>query len=61
MNFAEYTEKNGIYIFPFSHKDITEAHSHEFLELAYIVDGEAVQVRDGETTRIKKGNYFIID
>ena len=60
-DYTEYTEKNGIYIFPFSHRNIAEPHSHEFLELAYIVEGEAIQVRDGKTTKIKKGNYFIID
>lgn len=39
----------------------TEEHSHNYLELAYIEDGCATHVLEGEEAFIQKGSYFIID
>lgn len=36
-------------------------HSHEFLELVYVVSGSAVHTCDGVPVTIGKGDYFIID
>lgn len=36
-------------------------HSHDFLELVYVVSGQAVQIRDNERTIVKPGDYYIID
>ena len=39
----------------------TGMHSHNFLELAYIEEGEVLHTLGDEQTVIKKGDYFIID
>ncbi len=40
----------------------TVMHGHRcFLELAYVIQGRANHVINGETSIIKKGDYFIID
>lgn len=36
-------------------------HSHEFLELSYVLDGNARHTTEGITTVLSKGDYFIID
>lgn len=36
-------------------------HSHNFLELVYIEEGNATHVLNGVETTVKKGNYLIID
>ena len=36
-------------------------HTHDFLELAYFVEGEAEHVLNGEKTYIRKGDYLILD
>lgn len=36
-------------------------HSHEFLELSYVLDGSAKHRTDGISTTLSKGDYFIID
>lgn len=38
-----------------------EFHSHEFLEMVYITNGQALHSIDREDTVVKKGDYFIID
>lgn len=39
----------------------TPPHDHNCFELAYILEGSAVQVLDGNSVRVKKGDYFIVD
>ena len=39
----------------------TAAHTHSFLELAYVTDGEAVHSFGGITTTVRKGDYFVVD
>ena len=36
-------------------------HSHQFLELSYVLDGKATHTTEGITTVLSKGDYFIID
>lgn len=36
-------------------------HSHNFLELAYVLSGTVIHRLNGTETTIKEGNYFIID
>lgn len=38
-----------------------EPHSHNFFELAYIIDGECTHVLNGTHTRLHPGDYVIID
>lgn len=46
----------------FAHHQITsEPHSHDFLELAYILDGECTHILNGTKSELKKGDYVIID
>lgn len=45
----------------YCHDRNTPPHTHEFLELAYIVSGEAIHTCDGVSTHIHTGDYFIID
>lgn len=37
------------------------AHSHDFLELAYVVEGKAVHILNDTESIISKGDYFILD
>ena len=39
----------------------TEEHSHNFLELAYVVKGKATHIWDKNRTQIYEGCYFVID
>ena len=40
---------------------ISEIHTHDFLEIAYVAEGSALHtIRNAETV-ITKGNYFIVD
>jgi transcriptional regulator, araC family len=41
--------------------NISLAHSHNFLELAYLVSGKASHILSGKEQIIKKGDYFIVD
>ena len=36
-------------------------HRHEFLELSYVLDGNAKHTTEGITTVLSKGDFFIID
>lgn len=58
MSLINNTEKIylGIFTSPFA-----LLHEHDFLELVYVAQGEAVHIMKGREVRIKKGNYFIID
>lgn len=36
-------------------------HNHDFLELAYVANGNATHILNGKKSVIKKGNYLIMD
>lgn len=38
-----------------------DLHQHEFLELAYVINGRALHTINGIKTIVEKGNYFIIN
>ena len=41
--------------------NVSKAHSHNFLELAYLANGKAKHNFGGKEQIIKKGDYFIVD
>ena len=45
------------------HREVRSVHlhSHEFLELSYILDGCAEHTLDGVTEPLRKGDYLIVD
>lgn len=45
------------------HRDVFEVptHSHEYLELTYVLKGTAQHCLDGQQTPIGEGDYFIVD
>lgn len=45
------------------HRDVrrVELHSHSFLELSYILNGEVEHTLDGVTERLQPGDYLIVD
>jgi len=51
-------KKFSIFICPSRARD---AHSHNFLELAYVLQGEAVHNWDDRSMHIREGDYFVID
>ena len=38
-----------------------DAHTHEFLELVYVVEGQAAHTLNGQCSVIGPGSYFIVD
>lgn len=40
---------------------VSTPHTHSFLELSYVEEGEAVHTLNGEESVISRGDYFIID
>lgn len=40
---------------------VARMHSHSFLELAYVISGEAVHVANGVKMPLVRGDYFVID
>lgn len=49
-----------IYIRIYNHKN-TAPHFHNFLELVYVISGQAIHIRDGKKTVVNPGDYYIID
>lgn len=58
--YAYAINKEFIYIDTYVHAE-NELHNHDFLELAYILEGSAVHTRDGIRTNVSAGDYFIVD
>lgn len=52
--------KDPIIVKQFKHR-VTKLHNHKFLELVYVLDGEAEHTINDEVFHIQKGDYFIID
>lgn len=59
-SYVDTIDKEFIYIDMYTHSNMA-LHKHDFLELAYIVDGRAVHTRDDVRTEVVAGDYFIID
>lgn len=62
MKLQELSVKSSdqVYITPFQQSDV-ELHDHNFLELAYVTGGNALQNLAGKKERVREGDYFIID
>jgi len=45
----------------YKYKNRTYEHKHDFFEIAYVIDGEGVHYIDDKCTKIKKGDYMILD
>ena len=40
---------------------VSEIHEHDFLELTYVLSGQATHILDGVPSVLSKGDYFIVD
>lgn len=60
MNYAEYLKENKFYIFICPSK-ARHSHTHNYLELAYVLKGSAIHNRNHTSTLIGEGDYFIVD
>lgn len=60
MNASYFSESEKIHIFETTHQT-SEVHEHNFLELAYVVSGQALHWQDGQIHHVSKGDYFILD
>ena len=38
-----------------------ELHSHEYIELAYVLEGDGITTINGKSEPVKSGNFYIID
>ncbi len=48
----------SIYVCPTTHIDL---HMHNYLELGYVIKGEAIHSCGSQSMQIKSGDYFVID
>jgi len=57
------TKKFTGYIFvkEFNYHELAVMHSHEYIELAYVLDGEGTTNINGKIEPLKKGNFYIIN
>lgn len=53
-------DNEAIYIDIYTHT-YSKLHKHDFLELAYIVEGTATHTRDGIQSTVSAGDYLIVD
>lgn len=60
VNIKDYTQIENIYLGIFN-ENFTNKHTHNFLELVYVIEGSALHTMNGEEFILKKGNYFIVD
>lgn len=60
MNYRNNLKEKKFSIFLCPRKQIG-IHSHDFLELAYVLKGEATHSWDNNSETIKEGDYFVID
>ncbi len=60
MNMYDTLEKNRIHIFC-CEDDFSRAHHHDFLELAYVLEGEARHTLNGQVSMLRPGDFFFID
>jgi len=60
MNYAQHLREKKFYIFVCPSRE-RSAHTHTFLELAYVLRGSAIHRRNQVETVIREGDYFVID
>ncbi len=60
MNYADYLNENKFYIFICPRTE-QRSHTHNYLELAYVLKGSAIHNWNNKDTLIREGDYFIID
>ena len=60
MNYSNDLKEKKFFIFICPRLEIG-THTHNFLELAYVLKGEAIHKWDKRTMNIKEGDYFVID
>ena len=53
--------KDYVYFTSFKHGDRTQLHTHDYIELAYVVEGEFAQHIMGKDVKFKKGEICLID
>ena len=59
---SDYFETNSnITILIKTHTNNIPYHTHNFLELVYVLDGQATHMVNGDSVTISKGDYFLID
>lgn len=56
----DFPDRNEIEIFALSQGD-ANLHRHDFLEMAYVKNGQGLHTFNGTETIVKKGDYFIVD
>lgn len=56
----KYFENEKIHLF-LCDAAFTRPHEHAFLELAYVISGEAIHEACGSTERIRRGDYYLVD
>jgi AraC-like DNA-binding protein/quercetin dioxygenase-like cupin family protein len=57
----ERLEREKILLIHHSNLKSVKMHDHFFLELTYIIEGEAEHTLDGHMSVVKPGDYFIVD
>lgn len=50
-----------IFVKKFENHNSAEMHSHEYIELAYVLEGDGITTINGKSELFKKGNFYIID
>jgi len=60
MKYDNYLKENKFYIFICPAKE-RRSHTHNYLELAYVLKGSAIHSRNQTDTLVREGDYFIID
>jgi len=60
INYTDYLNKNKFYIF-ISPATERQSHTHNYLELAYVLKGSAIHNWNQSSSHIHEGDYFIID
>ena len=57
------TKKFPGYIFvkKFENHKYSLMHSHEYLELAYVLEGDGITTINGKSEPLKKGDFYVID
>lgn len=53
--------QGNIFVKLFENHNSSEMHSHEYIELAYVLEGDGVTTINGKTEPFKKGDFYIID
>lgn len=54
-------KKDTVYYTTFNHGDRTQLHTHDYIELTYVVEGEFAQRIMGQDVKFKKGEICLID